>query len=178
MMGTFHVQFPAMEQIVSECSPEILGFSTIELLISSLRDYATTVSVWNVALDPAGGPVQPPDSGCHGCRGIVTVSEADHSVQYNVKYYELGQVSKFVRPGRVRIDPGRAPEYRDVIRPSRFQPSAGVDNVAFGQPRPLKGARRDEHRADHGAVRGHVARGGIPLHAAFSRQRHVHLALA
>lgn len=134
VMGTFHVQFPAMEQIVSECSPEILGFSTIELLISSLRDYATTVSVWNVALDPAGGPVQPPDSGCHGCRGIVTVSEADHSVQYNVKYYELGQVSKFVRPGAVRIASTSSVRYRDQIRPSRFQPSSGVDNVAFVNP--------------------------------------------
>ena len=133
-MGTFHVQFPAMEQIVSECSPEILGFSTIELLISSLRDYATTVSVWNVALDPAGGPVQPPDSGCHGCRGIVTVSETDHSVQYNVKYYELGQVSKFVRPGAVRIASTSSVRYRDAIRPSRFQPSSGVDNVAFVNP--------------------------------------------
>jgi glucosylceramidase len=134
VMGSFHTQFPRLEEIVSECSPEILGFSTIELLISSLRDYATTVLVWNIALDPAGGPVQPPDSGCHGCRGIVTVSEADRSVEYNMKYYELGQVSKFVRPGAVRIQSTSKVSYSDQIRPSRFQPSAGVDNVAFVNP--------------------------------------------
>jgi glucosylceramidase len=134
VMGSFHTQFPGLEQIVSECSPEILGFSTIELLISTLRDYATTVLVWNAALDPAGGPVQPPDSGCHGCRGIVTVSEKDHSVQYNVKYYELGQVTRFVRRGAVRIGSTSKVTYSDQIRPSRFQPSAGVDNVAFVNP--------------------------------------------
>jgi glucosylceramidase len=134
VMASFHTQFPGLEQIVSECSPEILGFSTIELLIGSLRDYATTVLVWNVALDPAGGPVQPPDSGCHGCRGIVTVSEKDHSVQYNVKYYELGQITRFVRRGAVRIASTSKVTYSDQIRTSRFQASAGVDNVAFVNP--------------------------------------------
>jgi glucosylceramidase len=134
VMGSFHNQFPGLEEIVAECSPEILGFETIELLISSLRDDATTVLVWNLALDPDGGPVQAPDSGCHGCRGIVTVSEADGSVQNNVKYYELGQVSKFVRPGAVRIASTSKVTYYDQIRPSRFRSTAGVDDVAFVNP--------------------------------------------
>jgi glucosylceramidase len=134
VMGSFHNQFPALEQIVSECSPEILGFSTIELLISSLRDYATTVLVWNVALDPDGGPVQGPDSGCPGCRGVVLVSEADGSVQNNMKYYELGQVSKFVQPGAVRISSTSDVTYYLQIKPSRFRPTEGVDDVAFVNP--------------------------------------------
>jgi glucosylceramidase len=134
VMGTFHAQFPGLEQIVSECSPEILGFSTIELLISSLRDYATTVLVWNVALDPDGGPVQPPDRGCPGCRGIVLVSEADGSVQNNMKYYELGQVSKFVQPGAVRIASTSNVTYYDQMHPSRFRSTPGVDDVAFVNP--------------------------------------------
>jgi len=134
VMGSFHNQFPGLEEIVAECSPEILGFETIELLISSLRDYASTVLVWNVALDPDGGPVQAPDSGCHGCRGIVTVSEADGSVQNNVKYYELGQVSKFVQPGAVRIGSTSNVTYYDQMHPSRFRSTPGVDNVAFVNP--------------------------------------------
>jgi glucosylceramidase len=134
VMGSFHAQFPGLEQIVSECSPEILGFSTIELLISSLRDYATTVLVWNVALDPDGGPVQPPDRGCPGCRGIVLVSEADGSVHNNMKYYELGQVSKFVQPGAVRIASTSNVTYYDQMHPSRFRSTAGVDDVAFVNP--------------------------------------------
>lgn len=134
VMGSFHIRFPGLEEIVSECSPEILGFSTIELLISSLRDYATTVLVWNLALDPDGGPVQPPDGGCPGCRGIVMVSEADGSVHNNMKYYELGQVSKFVQPGAVRIASTSNVTYYDQIRPSRFRSTAGVDNVAFVNP--------------------------------------------
>ncbi|MGZ6607417.1 MAG: glycoside hydrolase family 30 protein [Solirubrobacteraceae bacterium] len=134
VMGSFHSRFPGLEEIVSECSPEILGFSTIELLISSLRDYATTVLVWNLALDPDGGPVQAPDSGCHGCRGILLVSEADGSVHKNMKYYELGQVSKFVRRGAVRIASTSNVTYYDQIRPSRFRSTSGVDNVAFVNP--------------------------------------------
>jgi glucosylceramidase len=134
VMGSFHNQFPELEEIVAECSPEILGFETIELLISSLRDYASTVLVWNLALDSDGGPVQAPDRGCPGCRGIVTVSEDDGSVQNNVKYYELGQVSKFVQPGAVRIASTSNVTYYDQIHPSRFRSTAGVDNVAFVNP--------------------------------------------
>src|SRR6185437_14528526 len=134
VMGSFHDRFPGLQQVVAECSPEILGFETIELLISSLRDYATTVLVWNLALDPDGGPVQAPDRGCPGCRGIVTVSEDDGSVQNNVKYYELGQVSKFVQAGAVRIASTSNVYYYDQIQPSRFRATAGVDNVAFVNP--------------------------------------------
>ena len=133
-MAAFHVQFPNLDEIVSECSPEILGFSTIELLISSLRNYASTVSVWNLALDPSGGPVQPPNSGCHGCTGLVTVSEARHSVAYNLKYFQIGQVSKFVEPGAIRIASTSAVTYSSSTSIRPFRPSPGVDNVAFLNP--------------------------------------------
>jgi O-glycosyl hydrolase len=131
-MGSFHDQHPGFDEIVSECSPEILGFSTIELLISSLRNNATTVSVWNLALDPGGGPVQAPDSGCPGCKGIVTVSGASHAIGYNGKYYELGQVSEFVLPGAVRIASTSTVTY--TSQGGAFRPSPGIDNVAFVNP--------------------------------------------
>lgn len=133
-MTAFHDQFPSLDEIVSECSPEILGFSTIEMLISSLRNYASTVSVWNLALDPSAGPVQPPNSACHGCTGLVTVSEATHSVAYNLKYFQIGQVSKFVKPGAIRIASTSAVTYSSLTPTGPFRPSPGVDNVAFLNP--------------------------------------------
>jgi O-glycosyl hydrolase len=133
-MGVLHAQFPAADQVVSECSPEILGFSAVELLISSLRNWASTVAVWNVALDPQGGPVQAPDSGCHGCTGVVTVSEATHRVRPNAKYYQIGQVSKFVQRGAVRIGSTSTVAYTVPGVHKAFRVSPGIDSVAFVNP--------------------------------------------
>jgi len=133
-MSAFHAEFPDAEQMVSECSPEILGFSPVELLISSLRNWASTVSVWNVALDPSGGPVQAPNSGCHGCTGLVTVSETRHTLTDNAKYYQIGQLSKFVSPGAVRIDSTSTVSYTTQSPRSAFQATPGIDTVAFVDP--------------------------------------------
>ncbi len=133
-MSAFEQRFPDLPQIVSECSPEILGFSDIELLISSLRNYASTVVVWNIALDPQGGPVEPPNSGCRGCTGVVTVDDATHSVSYRAKYYQIGQVSKFVQPGAVRVASNSFVTYTTSSPTSPFRVSAGIDDVAFQNP--------------------------------------------
>ena len=57
-MSQLHSTAPRLNQIVDECSPEIRAFGTPEFLISSLRNWASVVAVWNVALNPQGGPVQ------------------------------------------------------------------------------------------------------------------------
>jgi len=54
---------------------------------------------WNIALDPSGGPHV---GGCGTCTGILTVA-ADGTVTRNAEYYALGHLSRFVRPGAVRI---------------------------------------------------------------------------
>ncbi len=133
-MSAFEQQFPNLPQIVSECSPEILGFSDIELLISSLRNHASTVVLWNIALDPQGGPVEPPNSGCRGCNGVVTVNQATHAVSYSGKYYQLGQVSKFVQPGAVRVNSNSFVTYTTSNPTSAFSASAGIDDVALQNP--------------------------------------------
>jgi glucosylceramidase len=133
-MGQFAAEYPSFDEIVSECSPELLGFSPIELLISSLRNGASAVAVWNLALSPTGGPVEPPDSGCRGCTGVITANETTHKVRYTAKYYQLGQVSKFVRPGAVRIGASTDVTYSTATSTSAFRPSAGIDAVAFRNP--------------------------------------------
>jgi glucosylceramidase len=133
VMSRLHRVAPALDQIVSECSPPISPLSTAELLISSLRNWASAVAVWNLALDPQGGPVQAPNSGCAGCTGVVTISEQTHTVALSLTYYRLGQVSAFVKPGARRIGSANFVTYY-LTRANTSVVSPGLDDVAFLNP--------------------------------------------
>jgi glucosylceramidase len=88
--------------------------------------------VWNVALDPQGGPKQS-DNGCPGCIGLVTVTEQSQSYSFNTEYYQLGQVSAFVQPGAVRIDSPNFVAY-STNKSNILAVSSGLDDVAFLNP--------------------------------------------
>ncbi|HZE07050.1 MAG TPA: hypothetical protein VE127_17610, partial [Solirubrobacteraceae bacterium] len=103
VMSRFHRLAPRLEQIVDECSPGISPTPISEIVISSLRNWASTVMLWNLALDPTGGPAELPNHGCKGCRGLATIDPATGRVSLNLSYYELGQASAFVAPGARRI---------------------------------------------------------------------------
>jgi glucosylceramidase len=132
-MSLFHQVFPGADQIVDECSPEIRPLYTAEFLIASLRNWASTVALWNLALDPQGGPVQLPNTGCSRCNGVITVNEHTHTARFDKKFFQLGQVSKFVAPGAFRID---SPSFVTYTATSRGFASAspGLDDVAFVNP--------------------------------------------
>jgi glucosylceramidase len=132
VMSQLQLAAPALNQIVDECSPEVRSFGTPELLISSLRNWASVVALWNIALDSQGGPKQA-DNGCPGCTGIVTIDEQAHTGRLNTVYYQLGQVSAFVQPGASRIDSPSFVTY-GVNRSNTFTVSAGLDDVAFLNP--------------------------------------------
>ncbi len=125
-------QSSSLDQIVDECSPEIRGFGTPEFLISSLRNWASVVSVWTAATDPSGGPIQPGNN-CGGCRGLVTIDENAHTATLRTEYYQLGQVSSFVQPGARRIDSPSLVTYG--VNGSNIETvSSGLDDVAFLNP--------------------------------------------
>jgi glucosylceramidase len=132
VMSQLQQTAPALDQIVDECSPEVRSFGTPELLISSLRNWASVVALWNIALDSQGGP-KPPDNGCPGCTGIVTIDERAHTVRLNTDYYQLGQVSAFVQPGASRIDSPSFVTY-GVNSSNTFTVTPGLDDVAFLNP--------------------------------------------
>ncbi|MBV9334919.1 MAG: hypothetical protein JO243_03420 [Solirubrobacterales bacterium] len=122
----------ALDQIADECSPEIRSFGTPEYLISASRNWASAVAVWNLALDPQGGP-HGTAYGCPGCTGIVTVNEQSHTVTFSSKYYQLGQISAFVQPGATRIETPNFVTYG--LDSSGIETvSAGLDDVAFQNP--------------------------------------------
>lgn len=132
VMSQLHRDYPRMDQIADECSPEIRSFGTPEYLISSLRNWASAVAFWNLALDPAGGP-KLTQNGCFGCTGVVTINEQTHTVTPRKKYFQIGQVSEFLRPGAVRIASNNFVSYGlNGFDVERVTP--GLDDVAFLNP--------------------------------------------
>jgi glucosylceramidase len=132
VMSTMHTLDPGAEEILSECSPGIIPFGVSEVVIGATRNWASAVALWNFALDPAGGPVQPPNYGCHGCTGLVTINEQTQSATLGLAYYQLGQMSKFVQPGAFRIKSERF--VRDYDTSSGYGVTIGLDDAAFLNP--------------------------------------------
>ncbi len=132
VMSQLHQAAPGLDQIEDECSPELRNFGTPELLISTLRNWASVVALWNVALDPSGGP-KGTNNGCPGCTGVVTIDSSAHTVTYSNEYYELGQVSAFVSPGATRVDSQNFVTY-GLNGSNILTVSSGLDDVAFVNP--------------------------------------------
>jgi glucosylceramidase len=133
LMSTVRRMDLSLDQIVDECSPGLAPFPTAEVVIGSIRNWASTVALWNLALDPHGGPVQPPNTGCPNCSGLVTIDERIHTVRLRLSYFQLGQASAFVQPGARRVD---SPHYvfYDYQRPGVNPVTPGLDDVAFANP--------------------------------------------
>ncbi|HWG84145.1 MAG TPA: glycoside hydrolase family 30 beta sandwich domain-containing protein, partial [Deinococcales bacterium] len=94
-----------------------LKWDLSKVVIGATRNWARTITRWNIALDQNNGPT---NGGCETCKGMVTVHTKRGSVTYNVDYYSLGHVSKFVLPGALRVA-------------STHQPG-GLESVAFRNP--------------------------------------------
>ncbi len=120
-----HVAFPEKGIWMTECSGgtwdrEPALIKTARLVIGSTRHWAKAVLLWGVALDQDHGPH---DGGCGTCRPLVEVdrSKTPVTVSYTGDLYGLGQLSRFVAPGAVRID-------------STSFGHDGVETVAFQAP--------------------------------------------
>jgi glucosylceramidase len=131
-MSALHSLDPSASLIMDECSPGIVSYPTPEILIASLRNDAQAVDLWNLALDPSGGPKQQAP-GCLHCRGVVTVHENTRSARLNLNYYQLGQVSKFVEPGARRVESDRwVSDFSNAD--GTYGVTRGLDDVALVNP--------------------------------------------
>jgi len=97
-----------------------LVWNSGNLLIGATRNWARSISLWNLALDQNSGPT---NGGCSSCRGVATVDTrtSPATITYNVEYYVLGHLGKFVVPGAHRID-------SDTFN------TGGIEDVAFQNP--------------------------------------------
>lgn len=72
-------------------------------IIDYTRNWGKSVIKWSLAVDQNRGPH---NGGCGTCDGFVTVHNGDSrsgQVDYNIEYYTMGHLTKFVRPGATRI---------------------------------------------------------------------------
>ena len=69
------------------------------VIIGSMRNWGKTAIEWNLANDNIFSPHTP--GGCSTCLGGLTISSG--TVNRNVGYYIVGQASKFVPTGSIRI---------------------------------------------------------------------------
>jgi len=107
-----HDAFPNKDIFFTECSGShgatdtpaeyfrgTLTWHARTITIGVPRNWARTISDWNLALDDDGGPHL---NGCDTCTGMLDV-HPDGTVTQNAEYYTIGHLSKFVKPGAVRI---------------------------------------------------------------------------
>nr|WP_232533860.1 ricin-type beta-trefoil lectin domain protein [Plantactinospora sp. KBS50] len=122
-MSTVHNQFPGVNAYVTEHSGGTwVGNQHSEDmydLIEYFRNWGRSWTKWSLAVDQNMGPH---NGGCGTCTGLVTVHRGDSrsgQVDYTVEYYTMGHLTRFVRPGAVRIDSSA---------------NAAIPNVAFRNP--------------------------------------------
>lgn len=135
-MSSMHALIPRLAEVVSECtSGRLTPAPPGELVIAAARNWASAVVLWNLALDPRGGPVEPPNFGCGGCIGLVTVNGRTRRYRLGRDYYQLGQASRYVPPGAVRIASNTFVRDRNIdVRVPRGYTTPGLDDVAFLDP--------------------------------------------
>jgi glucosylceramidase len=66
-----------------------------------MQHWASSALLWNIALDPAGGPKI--GQGCGGCVGLMTVDAKQDRAQFTDEAIQLGHFSKFVYPGALHL---------------------------------------------------------------------------
>ena len=132
-MDVLHALAPTLDQIVSECSPGIIPYTAAEALISSLRNWASAAALWNLALDPNGGPVQQPNSGAGAARASSrSASRRTPSLSASTTS-SSGRSRSSCQPGAVRIASNALViDFRDPAGVYGVTP--GLDDVAFRNP--------------------------------------------
>lgn len=106
-MSRIHDRYPDEEIHITECSgagasnfgPN-MRWNMENMFIGGVRNWARSVMMWNLALDPYGNPHT---GGCPNCRGVVTIDQNTGNVTYNEEFYAIAHFARFVWPGARRI---------------------------------------------------------------------------
>jgi glucosylceramidase len=139
-MGTIlHNLYPNVEQGIDECGQGIDPNPFAEEMIAAIKNWSSFFNAWNGVLDPNGNPVQGPNSGCHGCKGLVTNSAG--RPEFNSWFDQLAQLGGFVQYGAKRVETENIgtgfAEYSTTVEAVGLASSgisAGIDDVAFRNP--------------------------------------------
>jgi glucosylceramidase len=79
----------------------IISEPVSRIIIGATRNWCRNVLEWNLAAGPDFKPYTD-RGGCSMCQGAVTINGNEYTK--NIAYYSMAHISKFVRPGSVRIE--------------------------------------------------------------------------
>jgi glucosylceramidase len=82
------------------------------ITIGGLRNWCKSILEWNLSSDPNYEP-HTDDGGCTRCLGAITIDK-EGNITRNPAYYSIGQASKFIPSGSVRIDSNVIPGLENV----------------------------------------------------------------
>jgi glucosylceramidase len=122
VMDKVHTAYPSLEQEETECSTGphgIAPLSTFEVALQSMQHWASSALLWNIALDPSGGPKI--GQGCTQCVGLMTIDTKQGTAQFTDEAIQFGHFSKFVHPGALHIA-------------ATSEDTNGIEDVAFQNP--------------------------------------------
>src|SRR3954471_13524027 len=104
---TVHNQFPGTDAFDTEHSGGtwIADQQREDMfnIIDYTRNWGKSVVKWSLAVDQNMGPH---NGGCGTCTGLITVHHGDSrngQVDFNIEYYDMGHLTKFVKSGAFRI---------------------------------------------------------------------------
>lgn len=128
---TVQQRHPQLSMYFTECAGgawapnfgDNLLWNASTLVVGATQYGARGVMLWNLALDPAGGPHL---GGCTNCRGVVTIDPVTQQVTRNEEYYALAHAGRFVQR-----DAARVRSRLEWVTPA---PADGVSQVAFRNP--------------------------------------------
>ncbi len=131
--ATYH-----LPQFETECASKLSVLFPAQTAIRSLRNYAAGVQLWTVAVDQDYGPKY--GAGCEGitgttysgqqCTAPIMVNTATGAYQLSDDFWELGQFSRFIHQGAVRIDSTQP----IACTSGPVPPPCGPEGVAFANP--------------------------------------------
>ncbi len=105
---TVHNQYPNLDAYDTEHSGGTWitdqQHEDMNNIIDYTRNWGKSVVKWSLAVDQNMGPH---NGGCDKCTGLITVHNGDArsgQVDYTVEYYDMGHLTKFVRPGAYRVE--------------------------------------------------------------------------
>ncbi|XP_053395890.1 uncharacterized protein LOC123525833 [Mercenaria mercenaria] len=142
--GVFHGKLSDVGMYFSEISggswdtnfASILTWDTRIIFIGQTRNWAKSVLLWNIALDQNHGPKVANLGGCNDCRGVITVQ--NNYYNKNAEYYALAHMSKFVKPGAVRLESNYVSW--DDLRTAAFVNTDGTTVIVVSNPNSSKSA--------------------------------------
>ena len=108
-----NLYFTEQMTVENSKSPELkpVAEPVARVVIGATRNWSRSVLLWNLAADPQFGP-HTGDGGCPVCQGAITIDGSKATP--NIAFYTVGQISKFVPPGSVRVPSNEVGPLHDV----------------------------------------------------------------